>query len=144
MRPHLDHRRGARRYHAVVHRAKVLGVGGAAVIALVLGFLDTAAVLSTRTTEPRWQGVLAPLHEAPLERHEVTLLSLPSGIDAERSKVLLFEAAWQRPGVRWATAADPEAATATAAVTVAGAPPPPGWNETWRRGEIGVWRRGRP
>lgn len=127
-----------------MHRAKLLGVVGAALVALVLGLLDTAAVLSPRTTEPRWQGSLAPLRQAPLQRHEVTLLSLPPGTGAEQSRALLFEAAWQRPGVRWVAATDPEAAAATAVVTVAGAAAPAGWAEAWHVAEVGMWRRGRP
>lgn len=117
---------------------------GAVLIGVVLGLLDTVTVASDRTTEPRWTVTLAPLRAAPLERNEVVALLLPRSVAVEQATVLLFEAAWLRPGVRWVLASDPEAAAAGAFVTVAGAPHPPGWQEAWRRAELVLWRRATP
>ena len=99
----------------------------------------------TAPRSPAWERHLAPLREAPIPAGtEVGLLAAAGSSSREDVKPLLMEAAWQRPDLHWALLDGwPPGRSATTAVAVGAAAPPPGWRETWRQGMITVYGRER-
>ena len=124
-----------------MHHAVRVGAVVAALLAVAIGVADTLSLLRDDARAPRWAALLAPLRTAPLERGSVAQLSLPRSPSTEHVRLLLFEAAWQRPDVRWALAGERWEARARSVVTVADATAPPGWVVAWREGEVAVWLR---
>lgn len=125
-----------------MQRATALLALAAALAGTVLGVGDTLRGSPGEAVAPRWAPTLAPLAAAPLGAHEVVVLALPRSVSPEQARPLLFEAAFQRPGVRWTLAG--ATAVADAVVTLATAPAPPGWDRVWHEGDVAVWRRPKP
>jgi hypothetical protein len=92
---------------------------------------------------PAWAPVLAPLAAAPLAPGTAVALLEPIGQDPVATRPLLMEAMWQRPDLRWAfLTAFPSDHAPDALVALGSTIPPPGWHQTWRRGEVTLYRQG--
>ena len=118
----------------------------AACAALALGVRDAAEILAGPPREPGWAPSLAPLAAAPLPAGARVVLVLPRSVPPGQSPPVLFEAAWQRPDLRWALSGDwpSGAGLPDAAIVFSGAPPPAGWRLTWHRGAVALYVPARP
>jgi hypothetical protein len=112
----------------------------AAWLAVILGSWQALQLPEQRA--PRWAPTFAPLASAPLPSGEPVALAVPPAVAPKDRSPLLFEAAWQRPDLRWILL---DGVTAGAAprhlVALPGAIVPEGWRETWRRGGLRVFVR---
>ncbi|MBZ5587930.1 MAG: hypothetical protein LAO05_05150 [Acidobacteriia bacterium] len=115
------------------------GLAGA-VICLVLGVLQ-AALISTPTARrtPNVSDLLAPLASAPVPRGAAIALSMPPAVGRERSLPILYEAAWQRPDLRWTL--DENDARAAFVAVLPGGRVPAGFSKIWHAGNLVVFRR---
>ncbi len=132
-----------RPYNGVVARAQrwVLVVGALLWLAAGVARVVHQSAVAPRT--PAWAPVLAPLAAAPLAPGTAVALLEPIGQDPVPTKPLLMEAMWQRPDLRWAfLTAFPSDHAPDALVALGSTIPPPGWHETWRRGEVTLYRPG--
>jgi len=109
----------------------------------VLGIARAWHQAVTAPRSPTWEVHLAPLRQAPLPAGAaVGLLVAAAGADREDIKLVLLEAVWQRPDLRWALLEEwPPALPAEALVAIGAAATPPGWREAWRQGLVTVYRR---
>ncbi len=111
----------------------------AAAVAVLLGAAQ--AIVSTPGARPSLAltARLAPLVSAPLPPGSAVALALPPSESGEAARGALYEAAWQRPDLRWTLAV----ADASVAFVVAtpGAVAPPGAVRFWRRGDLVLLRR---
>ncbi len=94
---------------------------------------------------PQWAPIVAPLVNAPIPANTVTALNAGPGTSPAQLVLLLREAAWQRPDLRWAPASELPASLAPAAlVTIDDGAPPVGWRQVWRAGRLRLWVPNRP
>jgi hypothetical protein len=125
-------------------RRRWLPVAMLAVWALV-GFGRAAHQAATAARAPAWERHLAPLADAPIAAGTaVALVAATAGGGADL-KLVLMEAAWQRPDLRWALLSSwPAGPPPAAVVTVGAVAVPPGFRQAWRQGLIAVHTKGGP
>ncbi len=113
-----------------------------ALLWLAAGVAQVAYQSVQAPRSPAWAPVLAPLAAAPIPPGAAVALLEPIGSTPAQARLLLLEAAWQRPDLHWALAADfPAGRQAAALVAVGAEVPPPGWHEAWRQGVLACYRR---
>jgi hypothetical protein len=118
-------------------------LAGAALLWLAAGVVQVIDQSAVAPRAPAWAPVLAPLAAAPLAPGTAVALLEPIGQDPVAAKPLLMEAMWQRPDLHWARlAAFPSDHPPEALVALGSTVPPPGWQETWRRGAVALYRQG--
>lgn len=104
----------------------------AAVLCLVGGLLGLLETAPSEGRAPRWSGLVEPLRQAPIEPGATVALVLPPTSQAE---LLLREAAWQRPDLRFGLiAAWPAGSEPTVTAVLGGARVPEGWERAWQGG----------
>jgi hypothetical protein len=117
----------------------------AAGLALAMGIWAAFQAPPPQRREPRWAARLAPLVAAPIPAGEAVALLLPAGLPEGRSAPLLFEAAWQRPDLRWALLDRwPGAVPPRFLVVLRGGAPPEGWRPLLQVESLVVLRRATP
>lgn len=112
----------------------------AAVLACALGVAALPGLGGHRAHRPEWAAIVASLASAPIAANAVTALDPGPRTSPEQATMLLREAAWQRPDLRWALASELPASLAPAAiVTVGDAAAPAGWHRVWRADRLRLW-----
>jgi hypothetical protein len=126
-----------------MERWRLAAVLIAAWMSIAVGARDT--LQRPKEHEPRWARAMSSLVAAPIPFGEAVALAAPSGLTPDQREKLLFEAAWQRPDLRWSLLtrwpADPSPRWI---VALPDAPVPTGWRDLWQGGEVRVMARERP
>jgi hypothetical protein len=126
-----------------VNRLAAAASVGTAVLCVALGIHDACRLPPPDQRRPAWAPHLAPLATAPIAPGSaVALLGPPALMRSADASPLLYEAAWQRPDVRWALLDHwPASSPCRELVVVGDAAAPPGWAAVWRYVDVVLYER---
>jgi len=118
----------------------------AAFACIIVGGYETTRWFAALERAPRWAALLAPLEAMPVPAGATVALSIPAELAAPgTAKVVVYEAAWRRPDLRWALLSQwPAGHPLVHLVALRDAPVPPGWSEAWHGGELRLLRKVAP
>jgi hypothetical protein len=114
----------------------------AAAISITLGVWQAMRPVPGAARTPKIAAVLAPLGAAPVPRGKAVTLSLPAAVAEDAARPWLYEAAWQRPDLRWGLLT--LRSRQDYVLALPGAMWPDGFLEIWRDGQLTLLRRGKP
>jgi len=116
----------------------------AAALAIALGAAQASLRLGEQPPEPPAARALAVISRIPIPAGSAVALLLPAEVPHAADSPLLYEAAWQRPDLRWSVAGVAQTGGGAAFLVALGdAKPPAGWRATWRREIVTVYVRER-
>ena len=114
----------------------------AAVVCLCSGVYEATRRPPVTARAPAAAAALRPLRALPVAAGTTVALLLPGGAtEPQRVHAWLYEAAWQRPDLRWALPAPTAVDSFRNLVAVGIASPGAGWRLVWRRGDVSLFTR---